>query len=232
MQSACLSALTLMSVMACAVTAAAVTTEPFVEYTIGDAFPEDGIGDDLILPSESRYIGQVTGPGPADFQQETFLEYDLRSAGLQIQATLNLILAYSGSDKSVSISTFDASGVPTLANWNTGTLLNTFSLPPKPSPGEQHHIAIDVTSVVNDFVQAGQDFLGFRVHDAVYIPPSPGNTAQIALGGGRGTFPQILDLRPIPEPAACSLALVAAAAIHFRSRSRKLSCERQRAQKV
>jgi hypothetical protein len=47
--------------------------------------------------------------------------------------------------------------------------------------GAQHRIAIDGTNIVNDFIQAGQDFLGFRAHDAVYFPSSPGNNAQVAM---------------------------------------------------
>ena len=89
---------------------------PTVQYTIRDSDPEDGVGDHIRPSSDSGYIGQVTGPGPASFEEETFLEYDISGNVAQELAQLHLAFFYSdidnGTGKSVSISTYIATGSP------------------------------------------------------------------------------------------------------------------------
>ena len=185
--------------------------QPFVQYTVRDAFPEDGIADYLLPSDESGYIGQITGPGPANFGEETFLEFDVRSRGLQEAANLHFNFYYSdienGTGKRISVSAYAAVGVPTLSAFGTGNLIGTFVLPSIPSPGGSHPLTVDVTPVVNAQILAGVDFVGFRLHDAMFNEGSPLlgiGTAQVALGSGSGLLPQSLEL--VPEPPSDVLA--------------------------
>jgi hypothetical protein len=188
---------------------AATSIEPFVQYSIRDAFPEDGIADYLIPSIDSSWIGQVTGPGSADFEEQTFLEYDLRSLAVQGRATFQLTLFHGGSDKLVSLSIYIGDGAASLADWDAGDLLTTVFLPFESINGSQHMFSIDVTNELNEFIQSGHGFLGLRLHDAIYVLGSDGDQAQVALGNGFTVPPQPIDLEPIPEPSTCALGLFA-----------------------
>jgi hypothetical protein len=221
MSKQCLQGYCLFLVTACASIATAATPiAPVVQFSVRDQLPEDGVADTLELSTDSGWIGQVTGPGSANFEEETFLEYDLRSLSVQSKATYRVTLFHGGSDKLVSLSTYIADGAPSLADWDAGDLLTTLSLPFQSISGSQQSFSIDITNKLNEFIQSGHDFLGLRWHDAVYVPGSDGNQAQAALGRGSTVPPQIIELEPIPEPTTCFVALSALGCLGLLGRSK------------
>ena len=183
------------------VTLANTSISPSALYTIRD-FPEDGTADTLFPSSDGNWIGQVTGPGSGDAQEQTFLEFDLRSLSMQSKATLHLTLVHGGTDKLVLLSTYSGDGVGSLEDWGTGNYLTTIPRPFLSLSGSQISASVDVTGVFNSYIQSGHDFLGIRLHDVVYVPGSDGDQAQVALGNGGTVFPQTIELEPIPEPSA------------------------------
>jgi hypothetical protein len=103
-----------------------------------------------------------------------------------------------GALKEFEISAYEGTGTPNADAFGSGTFLISLvqSLPEcSDVPGAGHFqnvpnsFAIDVTAVYKHFIGRGVEFMGFRLHDAVFLDgPQAGDPAQVFLGFPTGSI--------------------------------------------
>jgi len=171
---------------------------PAVEFDLRDGPVPDGVADDLIPPSDTANYGRV-------FQNDLFdaefhVQFPVTGAATGPDVMLVLRVTATGTDlqlgesKTFELSSYTGEGVASLDAFGLGTGLDTIVLP---ANGEWE-LDVDVTARWNDAVQAGDGFLGIRIHDPVWTGTLEG-AGTITYGSAE----------LLPEPAAP--ALIAAA---------------------
>ena len=145
---------------------ALIITPDFV-FTLRDEQPTDGMPDrssSVDLPE--GFTGFVTNDL---FVDETFIEFAVGSESVA-SATFSLgmfILDTDGIDKTFDISSYDNGlGTVQLNLFGTGDYLTTAGVT---GTSTLNIINLDITTIYNSAVVASDDFLGFRLHNAVQI---------------------------------------------------------------
>lgn len=165
-------------------------------------------GADVILlsPVDARGIRQFPGTPPfllnflsinGSVEDRTVIQFDLTALGGSLPGPAALDLPLRNLDPGgpvgvIDLYTFAGTRTVTPAQFNAGTLFSSFS---NNASGVEH---VDVTAAVQQAVDAGQQFVGFRLSTA---------TADRYLLGPPFT-PAGPTLTVVPEPTTLALAAV------------------------
>ena len=171
----------------------ALTLSPDIVFTLRDEFPPlDGIAD-FSSTGPSGFTGFITN---VDFIDETFFEYAVGSE-IVASATLSIgavIYDPLGTNMTMDVSSYNnGTGAVQFGLFGTGDYLATV---PLTEFFTLNTIVLDISALYNNAVAANDDFLGFRLHNAIAID---GNIPQARYADSS------LELSAIPLPAAAWL---------------------------
>ena len=144
----------------------ALTLSPDIVFTLRDEFPPlDGIAD-FSSTGPSGFTGFITN---VDFIDETFFEYAVGSE-IVASATLSIgavIYDPLGTNMTMDVSSYNnGTGAVQFGLFGTGDYLATV---PLTEFFTLNTIVLDISALYNNAVAANDDFLGFRLHNAIAI---------------------------------------------------------------
>ena len=155
-------------------------------FTIRDNLPPDGDPDDIDDdPSDARFWGLITNSASQD--DEFFLEFDIRNIEPLSSAKFYFFFSKSFPDFdyypdqtiNLTVADYKADGIPDINKFGIGNDFADVLI------SDIRHIhSIDVTDIINSYINSGISYLGIRLHSPISSIPTTGKPAQLGFAIG------------------------------------------------
>jgi hypothetical protein len=168
-------------------------------FTIRDEEP-DGQPDDIEDTPSERFWGLITN---SDYQiDEFFLEFDISS--LEQIGSVKFYFFFSNSvpplstDQTINlqVAIYEGDGTPDISKFGIGDFFDSVLI----SSFQEDIFSIDVTNIINEFINSGISHLGIRLYEPISSTTSSGRPAQLRFMIGYLNIIPTIELEDTMHP--------------------------------